>query len=231
MENRDSLSTQGYIKKANDFFKYLAIDYKIYKEQTRKFFARQPIAEERKEKNTALLTSASRFDFSKKIKKTSPTLTIQKDRLSEKENIILIKKSKKFQNMSNLRNSVQLIGRLGKNPEVKQLESGRFVANVSIATNDIYKNSKGEKVIETQWHNLVAWGKNAENFQKILAKGDEVAIQGKLTHRSYEKDGITRYVTEVVVNEFVKLSRGNPNGYPESANKPAQASPQKAATN
>ncbi|HFC00254.1 MAG TPA: single-stranded DNA-binding protein [Phaeodactylibacter sp.] len=108
--------------------------------------------------------------------------------------------------MSNLRNSVQLIGRLGKNPEVKQLDSGRFVANVSIATNDIYKNSKGEKVIETQWHHLVAWGKNAENFQKILAKGDEVAIQGKLTHRSYEKDGITRYVTEIVVNEFVKLS-------------------------
>ena len=109
--------------------------------------------------------------------------------------------------MSNLRNNVQLIGRLGKDPEVKQLESGRFVANVSIATNDINKNTKGEKVIETQWHSIVAWGKNAENFQKILNKGDEVAVQGKLTHRSYEdKDGITRYATEIMVNEFVKLS-------------------------
>ena len=110
--------------------------------------------------------------------------------------------------MSSLRNSVQLIGHLGKDPEVKQLESGRFVAKVSIATNDIYKNAKGEKVIETQWHNLVTWGKNAENMQKICRKGDEVAIQGKLTHRSYEdKEGVTKYVTEVVVNEFVKLSK------------------------
>jgi len=179
MENTNIFSTKGFIKRANDFFKYLVIDFIIYTNQATKFF--------------------------QKGKKHD--LKIITDDLLRKENIKSFNKSKKSNNMSNLRNNVQLIGRLGKNPEVKQLESGRFVANVSIATNDIYKNAKGEKVIETQWHNLVAWGKNAENFQKILGKGDEVAIQGKLTHRSYDdKDGITRYVTEVVVNEFVKLS-------------------------
>ena len=83
----------------------------------------------------------------------------------------------------------------------------KFIVICRNTSNDIYKNTKGEKVIETQWHSIVAWGKNAENFQKILNKGDEVAVQGKLTHRSYEdKDGITRYATEIMVNEFVKLS-------------------------
>ena len=179
MENANIFSTKGFIKRANDFFKYIVIDFKVYTKQAKQFF--------QKGKNHDLKITANN--------------------ISKKENFNSFNKSKKINNMSNLRNNVQLIGRLGKSPEVKQLESGRFVANVSIATNDIYKNGKGEKVIETQWHNLVAWGKNAENFQKILNKGDEVAIQGKLTHRSYEdKDGVTRYVTEIVVNEFVKLS-------------------------
>ena len=179
MKNINIFLTKGFIKRANDFFKYLVIDFKVYTKQAKQFFQ-----------------GGKNHD-----------LKITANNISKKENFNSLNKSKKNNNMSNLRNNVQLIGRLGKSPEVKQLESGRFVANVSIATNDIYKNTKGEKVIETQWHNLVAWGKNAENFQKILNKGDEVAIQGKLTHRSYDdKDGITRYVTEIVVNEFVKLS-------------------------
>lgn len=185
MKNNNPYLTKGFLKTATDFFKYIAIDFKIYQQRAKQFFKTKP---------------------KKQVKEKSTNSKIQ-DNILQKEKNISISKSLKFKHMSNLRNSVQLIGRLGKNPEVKQLDSGRFVANVSIATNDIYKNSKGEKVIETQWHNLVAWGKNAENFQKILTKGDEVAIQGKLTHRSYEdKEGVTRYVTEIVVNEFVKLS-------------------------
>lgn len=186
MENTNIFSTKGFIKTVNDIFKYLVIDFKTYTKQAKQFF-QKPVNRNGLGKNN--------------------DLKITTNNISKKENFNSFNKSKKNNNMSNLRNNVQLIGRLGKNPEVKQLESGRFVANVSIATNDIYKNAKGEKVIETQWHNLVAWGKNAENFQKILNKGDEVAINGKLTHRSYEdKDGIIRYVTEIVVNEFVKLS-------------------------
>ena len=108
--------------------------------------------------------------------------------------------------MNSLKNSVQLIGHLGKDPEYKQLEDGKSIAKVTIATNDIYKNAKGEKVIETQWHHLIGWGKVAELMNKYLKKGSEVAIQGKLTHRSYEdQEGITRYFSEVVIQEFMRL--------------------------
>jgi len=108
--------------------------------------------------------------------------------------------------MNNLRNSVQLIGHLGKDPEFKNLEEGKMIAKVSIATNDTYKNGKGEKIIETQWHNLIAWGKTAEIMERLLKKGNEVAVTGKLVHRTYEdKEGIIRNYSEVVVNEFMKL--------------------------
>ena len=108
--------------------------------------------------------------------------------------------------MNNLRNSVQLIGHLGQDPEFKNLEEGKMLAKVSIATSDTYKNAKGEKVIETQWHKLIAWGKTAEIMERILKKGNEVAVTGKLVHRTYEdKEGIIRNYTEVVVNEFMKL--------------------------
>jgi len=108
--------------------------------------------------------------------------------------------------MNILKNSVQLIGHLGKDPEVKKLDEGKVVAKVTIATNDTYKNAKGEKVIETQWHNLVGWGKTAEYMEKFLKKGNEVALSGKLVHRTYEdKEGIIRNYSEVVVNEFLKL--------------------------
>ncbi len=110
--------------------------------------------------------------------------------------------------MMNLRNSVQLIGNLGKDPEIKTLESGRKMAKVTIATNDIYKNSKGEKIVDTQWHNLVCWGRVAERMEKYLTKGSEICLQGKLTHSSYKDDkGVTRYSSEVVVHEFMMLSK------------------------
>ena len=108
--------------------------------------------------------------------------------------------------MKNLRNSVQLIGNLGMNPEVKTLESGSTLAKLSLATTDRYTNNKGEKIADTTWHNLIAWGKTAEIAEKYLKKGSEIAIEGKLTNRSYEtKEGVKKYITEVVVNEILML--------------------------
>jgi single-strand DNA-binding protein len=110
--------------------------------------------------------------------------------------------------MKNLRNKVQLIGHLGGNPEVKNLEGGKTLAKFSVATNDTYKNAKGEKVEDTQWHNVITWGKTAEIAEKYLKKGSEVAVEGKLTSRSYEdKEGQKKYITEVVVNEILMLGK------------------------
>ncbi len=112
--------------------------------------------------------------------------------------------------MYNLKNSVQLIGYIGNDAEVKVLESGKTIAKTSIATNDTYKNSKGEKVIETQWHKIIGWGKTAELMEKFLKKGSEAVIQGKLTHRTYEdKEGNTRYFSEIIVSEFIKLNKAS----------------------
>ncbi|HHC79982.1 MAG TPA: single-stranded DNA-binding protein [Flavobacteriia bacterium] len=110
--------------------------------------------------------------------------------------------------MNTLRNKVQLIGNLGNNPEVITLDSGKKLARFSIATNDFYKNANGEKVEDTQWHNVIAWNKTAEIVEKYLVKGNEVAIEGKLTTRSYEdKTGIKKYFTEIVVNELLMLGK------------------------
>lgn len=108
--------------------------------------------------------------------------------------------------MSTLRNRVQLIGNVGNDPEVKTFEGGKKVANLTIATNESYRNEKGEKVEQTEWHRVVAWGKTAEIIEKYVTKGKEIAIDGKLTHRSYDdKNGEKRYITEVVVNEITLL--------------------------
>lgn len=110
--------------------------------------------------------------------------------------------------MNNLRNKVQLIGNLGNDPEIITLDSGKKLAKFSIATNEHYKNAKGEKVTETQWHNVVAWGKTAEIIESYVSKGKEVAVEGKLTTRSWEdKEGNKRYTTEVVCNELLLLGK------------------------
>ena len=88
--------------------------------------------------------------------------------------------------MSTLKNKVQLIGNVGNDPEIKSFDGGKKLAKLSIATNESYKNDKGEKVEETQWHSLVAWGKTADIIEKYVVKGKEIAIEGKLTHKSYE---------------------------------------------
>lgn len=105
-----------------------------------------------------------------------------------------------------LKNKVQLIGNLGNAPEIKTLESGKKMARFSVATNEIYRNAKGEKITETQWHNLIAWGKVAEIVEKLLSKGKEVAIEGKLINRSYNnKEGNKKCITEIQVNELLLL--------------------------
>ncbi|WP_115460908.1 single-stranded DNA-binding protein [Winogradskyella aurantiaca] len=110
--------------------------------------------------------------------------------------------------MNTLRNKVQLIGNLGNEPEIITLDSGKMLAKFAIATNESYKNAKGERITDTQWHNIVAWGKTAEIVEKYVGKGKEVAIEGKLTSRSYEtKEGEKRYVTEVVCNELLMLGK------------------------
>lgn len=110
-----------------------------------------------------------------------------------------------------LQNRVQLIGRLGQDPEVKTFEDGKQLTTFSLATSDIYRNAEGKKVEDTQWHRVVAWNKTAEIAAKYLKKGKQVAIDGRLKHRNYEdKDGEKRYITEVVANELMML--GSPNG-------------------
>ncbi len=105
-----------------------------------------------------------------------------------------------------MRNKVTLIGNLGQNPEVKELNGGKKVAKFSLATNESYLNKAGEKVTDTQWHNLIAWGKTAEIIEKYVTKGSEIAIEGKLLNRNYtDKEGVKRYVTEIQVNELLML--------------------------
>lgn len=110
--------------------------------------------------------------------------------------------------MNNMKNRVQLIGNVGNDPEIKNLDGGKKLANFTLATKDSYKNDKGEKVEQTEWHRLTAWGKTAEIIEKYVTKGLQVAIDGKLTHRSYDdKNGEKRYVTEVVINEVMLLGK------------------------
>lgn len=112
--------------------------------------------------------------------------------------------------MSTLKNKVQLIGNVGQEPTITTLESGKKVARISLATNENYKNGNGEKQTDTNWHNIVAWGKTADIIEKYVNKGKEIAIEGKLTSRSYEdKEGVKRYVTEVVVSEILLMGNNN----------------------
>ena len=112
----------------------------------------------------------------------------------------------KFKDMYALKNKVQLIGNLGNAPEIKTMDAGKKMARFSIATHESYRNAKGEKVDETQWHNVVAWGKVAEIAEKYLQKGSEIALEGKLINRNYtDKEGNKKYITEVQVNEILML--------------------------
>lgn len=109
--------------------------------------------------------------------------------------------------MKNLTNNVQLIGNLGNAPEMKEFDSGKKMVNFSLATTDYYMNQQGQKVNDTQWHKLVAWGKTAEYINNYVDKGNRVALSGKLVHRSYtDKDSQVRYITEIIINEILMLT-------------------------
>ncbi len=119
-------------------------------------------------------------------------------------------------------NKVMLIGRLGRDPEVRRLESGAAVAKFSMATDESYKDKEGNKVTQTEWHNVVVWRGLAEVAEKFLRKGMLVYVEGKLTHREYtDKENQKRYITEVVANDFRMLERkdsGSSSGYFPSEN-------------
>lgn len=110
-------------------------------------------------------------------------------------------------------NKVILVGRLGKDPEVRHLENGATVANFSMATSETYKDRQtGERREQTEWHNVVLWRGLAEVVEKYVKKGDMIYVEGKLRTRSWEKDGVTRYTTEVVGDNMTMLGgRGDNN--------------------
>ncbi len=124
----------------------------------------------------------------------------------------MLTQSTKHKIMYALKNKVQLIGNLGNAPEVRNTETGKKLVRFSVATNEQYKNAKGEKVTETQWHNAIAWGKVADIAEKYLVKGTEVAIEGKLMNRNYtDKEGNKKYITEIQVNEILMLGKATGN--------------------
>ena len=108
--------------------------------------------------------------------------------------------------MNSLRNRVILIGRLGAKPETKTLANGCLMARFSIAITETYKNEQGQRINETHWHDLVAWGKAADIAARFLEKGKEIAIEGKLLTRQYlDKEGHKQYITEVVVHDMLMI--------------------------
>ena len=110
--------------------------------------------------------------------------------------------------MINLKNKVQLIGRLGQNPEIKYFEGGKKLAVFSIATNEPYRNKKGETVDQTTWHKVTAWGNTANILEKYVTKGQQILVNGKLQNRTYnDKNGVTHYVTEIMANEIQMFGR------------------------
>lgn len=110
--------------------------------------------------------------------------------------------------MNSIKNKVTLIGNLGNAPEIKSLDNNKKLARVSIATNEVYKNQKGEKVTDTTWHNVIMWSPLAEIAEKLLKKGSEVAIEGKLVNRNYtDKQGVKRYITEIQASEVLLLGK------------------------
>lgn len=111
-----------------------------------------------------------------------------------------------------LSNHCQFIGNLAKDPETRNLDGGNTVTQFTIATNSVYKNKQGEKTQDTQFHRIVAWGKLAEMVDKYFTKGMRVAVAGKLTHRSYESNGVTKYITEVVMSDFTFLGSSDNKG-------------------
>jgi single-strand DNA-binding protein len=116
-----------------------------------------------------------------------------------------------------------LVGRLGRDPELKATPSGMSVCRFSVATDETWKDKNGEKQKKTSWHNIVVWGKSAEVAEKYLRKGSEVLIEGKIEYREWEKDGVKRNATEIRCENFTML--GKATDRPEPHDAPAPAAP------
>lgn len=117
-------------------------------------------------------------------------------------------------------NKVMLIGRLGKDPELKYTEKGTAYCNFSIATDESYKDENGNKIDRTEWHSIVTWRKLAEICQQYLKKGSKIYCEGKLQTDSYEKDGIKRYSTKIVMTDMTMLdSKGATDKVSDEPNK------------
>lgn len=111
-------------------------------------------------------------------------------------------------------NKVILTGNIGNDPEIINLESGKTLAKFSLATNESYKNAQGEKVTDTEWHNVTVFGKLAEIVEKYFTKGMKVLVEGKIKTRNYEdKEGSKRYVTEIMMNNFEFLQKNEDNPF------------------
>ena len=123
-------------------------------------------------------------------------------------------------------NKVILVGNTGKDPEVRHLESGITVASFSLATSETYKNKSGDKVTNTEWHNIVVWRGLADVAEKYIKKGTQLYVEGKIRSRSWDdKDGNKRYITEIVADNLQLLGRaGTTDGTPASAESPAKSS-------
>jgi single-strand DNA-binding protein len=107
-------------------------------------------------------------------------------------------------------NKVILVGNLGKDPEIRSIEGGRKVANFTLATTETYKNKNGEKVDQTEWHNVVFWGPVAEVIERFLKKGSQIYVEGKIRTRSYDdKDGVKRYITEILGEQMTMLGKAS----------------------
>lgn len=113
--------------------------------------------------------------------------------------------------MNTLKNKVSLIGRIGAKPEEKVFESGVKKTRISLATNESYKSKNGEWVENTQWHNVIAWGSQADRVIRLLDKGTEVVVEGRLVNRSFvdEKTGEKRFATEIALNDFIVVNKKN----------------------
>ncbi len=112
--------------------------------------------------------------------------------------------------MATINNKVQLIGNLGRDPEIRETEGGKKVAKFPLATTESYKSDTGERISDTSWHNIVAWNGLATIAEKYLQKGKEVAVEGRINYRNYEdKDGVKKYVTEIVLSQIHLLRNGN----------------------
>lgn len=109
--------------------------------------------------------------------------------------------------MNNLRNKVTLLGHVGMQPEIKNFDNNRKLAKFSLATKESYKNAKGEWVDNTTWHNIVAWGQTANYLEKNVQKGQELMVEGKIVNRSWEADGVKKYITEIEVAEVMLIGK------------------------